>query len=120
MNRRTILSSAVGTLVAAAFAARGQQPDKVWRVGILDAGIPHLFAAFRDAMQRLGYVEGKNIKFEVKSAEGKRDAVRRLAAELVALDPDVIVTAGGPPIDAARRATTTVPIICVIGDAVGA
>ena len=120
MNRRTVLRSAFGTLVAAALAARGQQPGTIWRIGILDAGIPHLFAAFRDAMQRLGYVEGRNINYEVKSAEGKRDAVRELATELVALKPDIIVTAGGPPIDAARRATTTIPIICIVGDAVGA
>jgi putative ABC transport system substrate-binding protein len=118
-NRRTILRAAAGTLAAAFLSAGGQQPEKVWRIGILDPGVPHLFAAFREAMARLGYVEGQNIKFEIRNAQGKRDAIPGLAAELIALKPDIIVTAGGPPIDAARRATATIPIVGVVGDAVG-
>lgn len=97
MDRRTIIRTAAGTFVATVLLARGQQPDKVWRIGILDPGVPHLFAAFREAMQRLGYVEGRNITFEVKSADGKRDEIPGLARELVALNPDVIVTAANLP-----------------------
>jgi putative ABC transport system substrate-binding protein len=91
----------------------------VRRIGILDPGVPHLFAAFREAMAKMGYIEGRNIRFEIRNAEGKRDAVPGLAAQLIALKPDIIVTAGGPPIDAARRATATIPIVGVVGDAVG-
>ena len=62
MKRRTIIRIAGGTLVGALLSARGQQPDKVWRVGILDPGLPHLFAAFRELMRDLGYVERRNIR----------------------------------------------------------
>src|SRR5207249_9444172 len=70
MNRRTIIRTAAGTLVAALVSARGQQPDKVWRVGILDPGIPHLFAAFRESMRDRGFVERRNVRFEEKNANG--------------------------------------------------
>jgi putative ABC transport system substrate-binding protein len=120
MDRRTIIRTAAGTFVATVLLARGQQPDKVWRIGILDPGVPHLFAAFREAMQRLGYVEGRNITFEVKSADGKRDEIPGLARELVALNPDVIVTAANLPTEVTKRATDTIPIVGVVGDAVGA
>ena len=107
-----------GALVAALPSARGQR-QRISRVGVLDPGIPHLFAAFREAMRGLGYVEGRDVRFDIRSSHGKRDEIPRLAMELVALEPEIIVTAGTLPIDAARRATSTIPIVCVVGDAVG-
>jgi putative tryptophan/tyrosine transport system substrate-binding protein len=118
IDRRTFVGVATGGLVAAALSVRAQQPDKVWRVGLLDPGIPHLFAAFRGAMRELGYIEGRNITFEVKSAQGERERTSAAAAELVALKPDAIVTASPLAIRAARSATATIPIIAVTGDAV--
>jgi putative ABC transport system substrate-binding protein len=121
MNRRTIIRIAGGTLVAAWLSARGQQPDKVWRVGILDPGLPHLFAAFRESMRDLGYVEGRNIRFEEKNANGNPDLIPALARELVALKPDVIVTAAALPIHALLSETTSIPLVVAsIGDAVSA
>jgi ABC-type uncharacterized transport system substrate-binding protein len=121
MDRRTIIRAAAGTLVAACLSARGQQPDKVWRVGILDPGIPHLFAAFRESMRDLGYVEGRNIRFVEKNANGYPDLVRALARELVALKPDVIVTAATLPTHSLLSETATIPlVVAAIGDAVSA
>ena len=121
MNRRTIIRTAAATLVAAWLSARGQQPDKVWRVGILDPGIPHLFAAFRESMRDLGYVERRNIRFEEKNANGNPDLVPALARELVALKPDVIVTAATLPTHSLLSETTTIPlVVAAIGDAVSA
>src|SRR5712691_6598041 len=70
MDRRTIIRTAAGTLVAALLSARGQQPDKVWRIGILDPGTPLSYAAFREGMRDLGYIDGRNIKYEIKDAQG--------------------------------------------------
>ena len=120
MDRRTIIRSAAGTLVATLLSARAQQSDKVWRIGILDPGTPLSYAAFREGMRDLGYIDGRNIKYEIKDAQGKPDEIPRLAKELVALNPDVIVTAANRPIAAVMRATRTIPIVAVIGDAVGA
>ena len=121
MDRRMMIRAAAGTLVAACLSARGQQPDKVWRVGILDPGIPHLFTAFRESMRDLGYVEGRNIRFEEKNANGNPDLVPALARELVALKPDVIVTAATLPTHSLLSETTTIPlVVAAIGDAVSA
>src|SRR5437660_7249925 len=121
MYRRTILRAAAGALVATALSARGQQPERIWRVGILDPGIPELFAAFRRSMRELGYVERVNIMFEQKSANGNPDLVRALARELVALKPDLIVTAATLPVHSVLSETGTIPVVvAAIGDAVSA
>jgi len=121
MKRRTIIRIAGGTLVGALLSARGQQPDKVWRVGILDPGLPHLFAAFRESMRDLGYVERRNIRFEEKNANGNADLIPALARELVALKPDVIVTAAALPAHSLLSETASIPLVVAsIGDAVSA
>jgi ABC-type uncharacterized transport system substrate-binding protein len=116
--RATMIIRAVvaATLVFAAVAnapraTDAQQAGKIIRVGILDIGTPQLFAAFRDGMRELGYLDGQNIVFEVRSAEGKPELIRQLAAELVRLNPDVIVTAHGPPSQALTQATQSIPIV---------
>jgi putative ABC transport system substrate-binding protein len=100
------------------------QPQKVFRVGFLSAGggtpdgAPP--RAIRDALRGLGYVEGQNVLYEARFAEGKLERLPDLAADLVRLKVDVIVTQGGSSTDAARRATSTVPIVMApaAGDAV--
>jgi ABC-type uncharacterized transport system substrate-binding protein len=107
-------------LVAAAlhtFAVitEAQQPTKVPRIGYLSATSPSVnptrIEAFRQGLRELGYVEGKNIAIEWRYAEGKQDRVPALAADLVRLKVEVIVT-GGPAITpAVKEATTTIPIV---------
>ena len=121
MNRRTILRVAACALASTALPAESQQPDKIARVGTLDPGIPELFEAFRQSMRELGYGERVNIRFEQRSANGNPDIVPKLARELVALKPDVIVTAATLPTHSLLRETTAIPIVvAAIGDAVSA
>ena len=120
---RAVLAAALvfGIVANAPRAPEAQQAGKIVRVAILDLGTPHLFAAFRDGMRELGYVDGKNVVFEVRSAQGKPELIRNLAVELVRLNPDVIVTAHGPPSQALQQATQSIPIVvAVVADAVAA
>ena len=96
-------------------AVEAQQPTKVPRIGYLAAiSLSALAArteAFQQGLRELGYVEGKNIVIEWRSVEGKLDRLPALAAELVRLKVDVIVTAGSPITRAAKEATATIPIV---------
>jgi putative tryptophan/tyrosine transport system substrate-binding protein len=114
--RKTVISFALCALLPALCAsAEAQQPTKVPRIGYLfgaslsadSARIP----AFRQGLRELGYVEGKNIIIEYRYAEGKFDRLPALAAELVRLKVDIIVTAGPIPTRAAKEATITIPIV---------
>src|SRR2546425_3432587 len=103
------------TLAACGALAQAQQPTKVPRIGFLSAISPSAVAArieaFRQGLRELGYVEGKNIVIEYRYAEGKPDRLSALAAELVRLKVDVIVT-GGPAVNRpAKEATVTIPIV---------
>jgi putative ABC transport system substrate-binding protein len=102
-------------LVACVAVVEAQQPGKVYRIGTLESSFPsgraRLWEAFRQGMRDLGYVEGKNIAMEQRWAEGKRDRLSALAAELVRLKVDVIVTAATSPALAAKKATSTIPIV---------
>ena len=106
------------TLLAVGVIAEAQQPKKVPRIGYLSALDP-VTESFRSkpiplALRELGYIEGQNIAIEYRYAEGKRDRVPELAAELVRLKVDLIVVAGGEgTIRAAKNATKTIPIIMV-------
>jgi putative ABC transport system substrate-binding protein len=92
-----------------------QQSAKITRIGYLDAVSLSVNAArieaFRQGLRELGYVEGKNIVIEWRSAEGKADRLPALAAELVRLKVDIIVAAGTSDTRAAKEATTTIPIV---------
>ncbi len=104
-------------------SADAQQTKRIPRIGILRLGSPpDLFIeAFRQGLRDLGYVEGKNILIEYRYAEGKADRLPNLAAELVRIKSDVIVTADTPPIRAARNATREIPIVmAVVADPVAA
>ncbi|MGE5219163.1 MAG: ABC transporter substrate-binding protein, partial [Chloroflexota bacterium] len=93
--------------------AQAQQPKKVPRIGYLDAASLSVTrtAAFRQGLRELGYVEGKNIMIEWKSADGKVRRLRALVAELVRLKVAVIVTGGATVTRTAKEATTTIPIV---------
>ena len=121
INRRAFVALGASTLLVGAPGAAAQAVDGVRRVAILDSGIPHLFVAFRESMRELGYVEGRNVVYEVRNAAGNPDAIPALAAELVRARPDVIVTAATLPTHALMRQTSTIPIVVAsIGDAVSA
>jgi putative ABC transport system substrate-binding protein len=87
------------------------QAGKGYRIGWLHPSAAGLRATFRDALRELGYVEGRNVTFEVRGAEGKFDQLPRLAAELVASRVDVLVVVAPTAIRAARQVTTSVPIV---------
>jgi putative ABC transport system substrate-binding protein len=95
--------------------AEAQQPKKIPRIGFLGTNslstITDRVEAFQQGLRELGYVEGKNIVIEWRYAEGKADRLPGLAAELVRLKVDVIVTAGGTATRHAKEATTTIPIV---------
>ncbi len=121
MDRRAFLG-ALG-LLAAPRAAEAQPSARVPRIGWLPvnlASAPHNLEAFRQGMRDLGYIEGRNLVIEYRSAEGKSERLPMLAAELVALNPEVILSAAGTlAAQAAKRATTTLPIVFVnVGDPV--
>ncbi len=124
ISRRVFISMMAGGLLAAPLAAEAQPAGKVWRIGYLangartpDGGPP---AALRQALLELGYVEGKTVTYVGRWAEAKRDRLPGLVAELVDLKVDLIVTLGGPAAEAAKEATSTIPIVIAsTGDAVG-
>src|SRR6476661_3026490 len=103
-------------LVADGAVAQAQQA-KVVRIGFLGptsaASNAGRMEALRAGLRDLGYLEGKNLVIESRWAEGKFDRLHELAAELVRLNVDVILTAGTPGIRAAKNATTTIPIVMV-------
>ena len=116
IDRRTFLAGTGAVLLAAPFAAQAQQGEKVWRLGVLSPGLspcgPSVrFEAFRRGLRELGYIEGQNIAIEWRFAEGKDDQLPDLAAELVRLQVDVILTINTPATRAAKNATTTIPIV---------
>jgi putative ABC transport system substrate-binding protein len=105
-------------------AAEAQPAARMWRIGYFAPGAqpPDALppAPLREGLQALGYMEGKNITFISRWAEAKSDRMARLAKEIVQSNVDLIVTLGGPPSEAAKAATSTVPIVMTaVGDAVG-
>ena len=103
-----------GLLFALCFSAEAQQPKKIFRLGFLGGASASSHAvridAFRQGLNELGYIEGKNIVIEYRYADGKLDRLPELAAELVSLKVDLIVTSG-PASQAAKNATKTIPIV---------
>jgi putative ABC transport system substrate-binding protein len=124
MKRREFIVL-LGATAAWPLAARAQQPASIRRIGFLGvtsaSGYRRQLEAFRAGLSDLGYVEGKNIVIEFRWAEGEYDRLPDLAAELLGLKVDVLVTHGTPGTLAAKRATSTIPIVsAAIGDPVAA
>ena len=112
-------------LLALPFSAQAQQAGKIFRIGFLDnstaAGSAVLVKAFLQELSKLGWIEGKNIIIEYRFAEQKNERLPELAADLVRLKVDLIVVSGGPSALAAKKATTTIPIVMAsASDPVGA
>jgi putative ABC transport system substrate-binding protein len=121
MKRREFIGL-VGGAVAWPAAAGAQQLGKVYRIGVFSAGSPPLtptFTAFPNALSALGWIEGQNILLENRFADNRLEHLPELAAELVRLKVDIIVTYGTLAPLAAKRATSTIPIVmCDAGDPV--
>ena len=110
-----LATALTGCASQTAQAPQAPQAAKVYRVGALFNRVPGPeFELQKKELARLGYVEGTNIIFEPRFAEGKLDRLPGFAAELVAMNVDVIATYGGPPTAAARKATTTIPIVAAL------
>jgi len=122
VDRRAFIAAVTGGLLAAPLVAEAQPAGKIARIGYLATNLrgspPASHEAFLEALRGLGYVEGRNVVIEYRDAEGKDERLAALAAELVALNVDVIVAAAGTlAAVAARKATRTLPIVFI---AVGA
>jgi putative ABC transport system substrate-binding protein len=122
--RRREFIAILGSAAALPVAARAQQATKIARVGWLSPGSQasdqSFIAAFRDGLRELGWIEGKNIAIESRWAEGRFERLPDLAGELVRLKVDVIVANVTQASLAAKRATTTIPIVMVgVGDPLG-
>src|SRR5947207_3340804 len=116
MTKKIMLFALCSLLLASRFPADAQQPKKVPRIGYLSGTDPAtdspLAEGIRLALRELGYIEGQNIAFEYRHAQGKSDRAPELVAELVRLKVDlIVVSAGDPWIRAATNATKTIPIV---------
>src|SRR5262249_3742896 len=113
MRRRNFIALLGSAAFAWPLAARGQQ-SKVVRIGALYIGLADAESfkkELREGLRELGYIEGQNVAFEFRSAEGKLDRLPELASELVRLKVDVIVTLYVPSALAAKQATREIPIV---------
>jgi putative ABC transport system substrate-binding protein len=118
MKAKIVCSVLSAMLSALSYAASAQQRGKAPRIGVLVASSPRantLVEPFRQGLRELGYVERKNVVLEYRYAEGKLDRLPELAAQLVSVEVNVIVTQSPPAIRAAHRATKTIPIVMVGG-----
>jgi putative ABC transport system substrate-binding protein len=121
MDRRAFIGRVAGGLLTAPLAARAQQLGKIYRIGILEP-IPATqnatnLDALRKGLRDLGYIEGRNLIIEYRSADGRAERFPDLASELVRLKVDLIVTRGTPAAKAAKHATGTIPVVmATMGD----
>jgi putative ABC transport system substrate-binding protein len=113
------------SLLAAPLAVEAQQSGKVYRIGFILTATPteteHLTKALSEGLRELGYVEGRNVVFQRRFAEGRQERLPALAAELVQLKVDVLVTGSNPVVAATKQVTATVPVVMAVSrDPVGA
>jgi putative ABC transport system substrate-binding protein len=126
MRRREFITLVAGVAATWPLAARAQQPDRMRRIGAIfggpnDPDVQARLAAFVQALQQLGWTEGRNVRIESRFGAGNADSTRKHAAELAALSPDVILANGDVASALQLQATRTVPIVFVIvPDPVGA
>jgi len=125
VNRRTFIVTAAGfVLLTAPLAVDAKQPEKLYRIGMLERTSMGISAAnvdgFRQGLRELGYVEGTNFVIEYRSADGRDERFPDLVTELVRLKVDLILTRGTPAALAAKSATGTIPVVITgAGDPVG-
>ena len=126
MRRREFITLLGGAAAAWPLAARAQQAERMRRIGVIsggrsdDPGLRARNAAFVQGLAQLGWTDGRNVRIDYRWGEGNADDLRKYAAELVALAPDVILAPGGPAIERVLQATRVVPIVFVIAiDPVG-
>ena len=128
MKRRAFIAALGGAAVAWPLVARAQQRERMRRIGVLQGGIdtddprsqPNV-AAFQQALQQLGWTDGRNVKIDYRWPAGDADKARKYAEELVALAPDVILAISAPSLASSLQATRTVPIVFTgVQDRVGA
>jgi putative ABC transport system substrate-binding protein len=127
MNRREFITLLVTAAAAWPLVARAQQPDRMRRIGVLTNLVENdpegqaRLAAFVQALQQLGWTDGRNVRIDIRRTLGDTDRARRDAADLVALTPDIILTTGSAGVGSLLQATRTVPIVFVtVPDPVGA
>jgi putative ABC transport system substrate-binding protein len=127
MRRREFLGVLGGAAATWPLAARAQQPDRVRRIGVLlpyiesDSQAQARVSALQAALQERGWAYGRNVAFEFRYAEGQLDRLPGLAADLVRANVNVILTAGTESTDAARKATSNIPIVmAAVGDPIAA
>jgi ABC-type uncharacterized transport system substrate-binding protein len=123
MNRRDVVSLLAGAVAAPALlrprVAHAQAAAKIPRIGIIDDA--PMWQAFRQGLREQGYIEGQNIAYEYRYSEGVPDRLATIVGELIRRPVDLIATFGTPPTQAAKEATSTIPIVMVgVGDPVGA
>ena len=113
MDRRTFIGSLAGSLLAAPLAAEAQQAGKVYRIGFLSQGQPPkaLLEALQQGLRERGYAEGRNLVWEFRSTDGSLDQLPQFAEDLVRLKVDVILARSSSGAMAAKRATTSIPIV---------
>ncbi len=127
MRRQDFLQIAASSTVAWALTANAQHSEPMRRIGMLtgiagdDAQTEVRIAAFLQELQKLGWTEGRNLRIVTRAGAGNPDTIRKYAAELVALEPDVIVVSGTTPVARLLEATHTVPIVfTIVVDPMGA
>jgi putative ABC transport system substrate-binding protein len=127
MRRREFITTLLGGAAAAGpLAARAQEPNRVRRIGALmsfaesDPEGQARIAAFRESLRSLGWIEGRNINVEIRWATGGAESIRQFAKELVALQPDLILSATTPTTTSLRQQTLVIPIVFAnVSDPVG-
>jgi putative ABC transport system substrate-binding protein len=127
MRRREFITLLGGAAAGWPLAARAQQSDRIRRIGVLtglaadDADAQARYAAFVKRLQQLGWTDGRNVRIDARWGAGDADDIRKYAAELAALAPDVILTTGATAVASMLQATRTVPIVfAIVPDPVGA
>ena len=115
MKRREFIG-VLGGAAAWPLTVRAQQINQMRRIGVLLGSGPEPLGPFREALGELGYVEGKNVQFEVRSAQGQDARLPQLAAELVRSQVDVLIAVQTPAATAAKNATRSIPIVIMAGD----
>ncbi len=124
MKRREFITLLGGAAAAWPLAARAQQAGKLPTIGLLVSSTPadesQRIGAFTKRLHQLGWIDGRTITIELRSAEGRPERAHEIAAEFVRRKVDVIVTSGTPIVAVVKQATSTIPIVfAVAGDPVG-